>query len=281
MLSNPLYWTDINSIARLLLKKGATAGEYNNLEAAVYNGDPTLVELSIEKFDVGTDSLQSLLKKCLSVSIMELLVTKGVDLNHTEPDGTTALHVAARSGSLESVEYLLNYRADPNRKTHDGYTPLHWAAFCGHTEVVQFLVGHGAESAIQNHAGETALHTCLHHTCNDDIVLFLSSKRDLLDIIDDRRRTALHEAARRGYSTAIKILIDRGATVNLQDNEHWTPLQYAAAGGHEESIGHFPGHDPIPEKFGHEILLRAAHFRNAGCHEGSYTQPVTAQRSTT
>lgn len=253
-----------DSIARLLFDMGAAAGEQGSyLEAAVFNGDPSLVELTIEKLDIGIDSLQRLLRNPLLVPTIELLVQKGVDLNYAEPDGTTALHVASRHGSLEAVNFLLNHRVDPNRKTHNGYTSLHWAASSGHMEVAQSLVGHGAEAAAQNHAGETALHTCLHFTPNEDILLFLASKRYLLDIVDNRGRTALQEAACRGLFHAVKILIDHSATVNLQDNEQWTPLQHAAAGGYEEVIDYLFRLDPSSEKFSHESLLRAAHFRIA------------------
>ncbi|KAG6986548.1 hypothetical protein G7Y79_00078g100020 [Physcia stellaris] len=254
-----------DSMARLLFEKGAASGGRGDyLEAAVCNGDPSLVELTIEKLDIEIDSIMwRLMANPLPVSVIELLVQKGVDLNYAEPNGTTALHVAARHGSLEAVSFLLRCHVDPNRKTHSGYTPLHWAAFRGHTEVVRFLVDHEADSAAQNHAGETALHVCLHHTYNEDIVVLLSSKRCLLDVVDDRGRTALHEAACRGFSNAVMILIDRGATVDLQDNKHWTPLQHAAAGGHEQVINHLLGRASFSERFSEERLLRAAQFRNA------------------
>ena len=253
-----------SSIARVLLEKGAASWEHASyLKAAVFNGDLSLVELMIEKLEIGIDSLQRLLEDPLPVSAIELLVQKGVDVNYAEPDGTTALHVAARHGSLEAVSFLLHCQVDPNRKTHNGCTPLHWAAFRGHTEVVQFLVDHEADSAAQNHAGETALHVCLHHTFNEDIVVLLSSKRCLLDVVDDRGRTALHEAACRGFLNAVMILIDRGATVDLQDNQRWTPLQHAAAGGHEQVINHLLGRASISGHFSEELLLRAAQFRNA------------------
>lgn len=257
-----------DSIARFLLEKGAIPHQHL-ISLAIHdpNGDPILakllIEKSIERFEKESHGLLRLLEQNLSVSTMEMLIKKGFDVNCAGADGTAPLHVAARHGSLENVKFLLSHLVDPNRMTDNGYTPLHWAAFCGHTEVVQLLLGHGAEAAAQDRAGETALHTCLHHTPNEDILLFLSSKRYLLDIIDNRGRTALHEAACRGFTAAVKILIDRGATVNLPDNEHWTPLQLAAAGGHEETINHLLGNDRIPEKATYEHLLRAANFRNA------------------
>ena len=53
-------------------------------------------------------------------------------------DEWTPLHLAARYGHKEIVEYLVEKGADVNAKDKEGWTPLHFAAQEGHTEIVEW-----------------------------------------------------------------------------------------------------------------------------------------------
>ena len=46
-------------------------------------------------------------------------------------------------GDKEIVDLLLSKGADVNNKDKNGVTPLHWAAKLGHKEVVELLRKHG------------------------------------------------------------------------------------------------------------------------------------------
>ncbi|XP_042261477.1 protein phosphatase 1 regulatory inhibitor subunit 16B [Thunnus albacares] len=52
------------------------------------------------------------------------------------------------------------------------------------------------------------------------------------DLCNEDGLTALHQCCIDNYEEMVKILLDRGATVNAQDNELWTPLHAAATCGH-------------------------------------------------
>src|SRR5262245_34353280 len=43
-------------------------------------------------------------------------INEGANVNETDEDGITPLHVAAENGYVEIVELLLNYGADQNRR---------------------------------------------------------------------------------------------------------------------------------------------------------------------
>jgi ankyrin len=61
-------------------------------------------------------------------------------------DQQTALHVAARTGDIDSVELLLARGAQVDAVTADQYTALHIAAKEGHDEIAHVLLGHGDAS---------------------------------------------------------------------------------------------------------------------------------------
>ncbi|UVW84327.1 ankyrin repeat domain-containing protein [Wolbachia endosymbiont of Aedes albopictus] len=53
---------------------------------------------------------------------------------------------------------------------------------------------------------------------------------------DPVKATLLHFAAEGGYENIVGALIARGADVNAQDNDGWTPLHYAAESDHENIV---------------------------------------------
>lgn len=59
-------------------------------------------------------------------------------------DGLTALQQAAESGYVSVMELLVEHGADVNLEFKDGRTPLYWAAREGHRDVVASLLAHGA-----------------------------------------------------------------------------------------------------------------------------------------
>ncbi|KAF2175542.1 ankyrin, partial [Zopfia rhizophila CBS 207.26] len=57
-----------------------------------------------------------------------LVETHNADCTWTDHEGRTALHVAACRGSLESVKYLLDLGLDVNHKDTKGWSAIHHAA---------------------------------------------------------------------------------------------------------------------------------------------------------
>jgi glycerophosphodiester phosphodiesterase len=95
------------------------------------------------------------------VRIVKLLVDAGVDVNHQNEQGETALHVAARFGHDESAKALLagstlhRTEVDIPEKTF-GWTPLFIACVDGHVSMVRLLVEHGADADGADSDGWTA-----------------------------------------------------------------------------------------------------------------------------
>lgn len=69
------------------------------------------------------------------------LLAQGALPSHLHPDkGSTALHVAARSGQACQVELLLVYGADPTAKDSQGMTPADSAREAGHVDLEARLI---------------------------------------------------------------------------------------------------------------------------------------------
>ena len=63
---------------------------------------------------------------------LKLLVENGVNLNAKNSEGYTPLHIAAKEGKKDIVEYLISQKVEINPLDNDGYTPLDWTrAQCG------------------------------------------------------------------------------------------------------------------------------------------------------
>lgn len=81
----------------------------------------------------------------------------GTDVNAQDELGKTALHEAARGGSIEMAVLLLASGADVNAKDNEGWTPLHQAVAGGSHEMVKLLLDSGADVNAKNNSGATAL----------------------------------------------------------------------------------------------------------------------------
>jgi ankyrin repeat protein len=134
---------------------------------------------------------------------LSLIQQKRVDVNGTEPDGTTALHYAVRNDDAALVDRLLRAGAGAKAANRYGITPIYLACENGSEAVVARLLKAGVDANSTGPMGETALHTC----------------------------------ARTGKPAAAKALLASGAAVN--PGEAWrgqTPLMWAAAEGHAAMI---------------------------------------------
>ena len=105
----------------------------------------------------------------------EAMLGAGVDPNAADGQGWTALHWAAALGREDIARLLLAHRANIEVRRLDGWRPLHLAADCGHEHVVAALLELGADPDAETGA---------------------------------ERLTALHLAARKGFTRIVAELLD-------------------------------------------------------------------------
>ena len=138
----PLHWAVFSGsleIARLLLDAGArVAAEANtddsSLHAAVEDANLPSVNLlldydgaaALDWFDYISRTPLMIAVEMENIPIARRLIEAGADVNaHDEPRiGDTALHTAARNGTLEMVELLVSAGADPTIRGWMWITPL-------------------------------------------------------------------------------------------------------------------------------------------------------------
>jgi ankyrin repeat protein len=101
-----------------------------------------------------------------AMKIMRLLIQEGADINMTNKDNLTPLHVAVRRGNSKAVEHMLEL-SDEYRDSMPGFTPisidqlgghdlqscLHLAALNRFQLIVEILVKHGANLQVRNKMG--------------------------------------------------------------------------------------------------------------------------------
>jgi len=73
----------------------------------------------------------------------KLLIENGVNPNAKNSKGYTPLHIAAKEGKKDIVEYLISQKVEINPLDNDGYTPVDWACAngegTGYIEVAKIL----------------------------------------------------------------------------------------------------------------------------------------------
>lgn len=94
----------------------------------------------------------------ISREVIEALVDKHCDINATNFDGRTALHIMVLRGRLECAIALLSRGAEHSIGDNVGNTPLHLAVKQTNIAIVQALVAFGADLEAKNHMGNTPRH---------------------------------------------------------------------------------------------------------------------------
>ncbi|XP_031332381.1 protein fem-1 homolog CG6966 isoform X2 [Photinus pyralis] len=149
-------------------------------------------------------------------------------------EGAPPLWCAAAAGHLDIVQLLIKHGAQVNSTTRTNSTPLRAACFDGHLEIVKYLVKHGADIEVANRHG----HTCLMIACykrHTQIAKFLLGLGAGVNRKSVKGNTALHDCAESGSLVILQLLIEFGATMDV-DSYGMTPLLAAAVTGHNHIV---------------------------------------------
>ena len=169
-------------------------------------------------------------------SFKSLLSNSNFDVNVLSTKGVALMHVVATIGTGEMMQALLDRSADINVRNIikgseetmkfnsgeiEGYVPLHCAAYAGNVEILEMLLDQGADVNANSYYG-----TPLHFACgaiNDIGNDYLIKKRN--NWSSDKVVSNIKRA------NAVKILLERGASIERKDSTGKTPLQRACSNG--------------------------------------------------
>ncbi len=107
-----------------------------------------------------------------------------------------------------------------------GSTPLHWAARSDSLECVRELLVLEVELNVLNRSKRTALQWAAEQNSAESIVLLAKSGADL-DTCDGKGRTPLHRATYEGQVAAAEALMGCGADVTLVNKKGKTAFEIA------------------------------------------------------
>ncbi|XP_076833191.1 ankyrin repeat and protein kinase domain-containing protein 1 [Brachyhypopomus gauderio] len=119
----------------------------------------------------------------------------------------------------------------------DNNSLLHHAVASGDVECVRAVLDVGGVVNCQSSRGHTPLAIATLHK-SYDVCALLIQRGAAVDLGDNDLWTPLHFAAQAGDDRAVRLLLDAGATSDVRDGDGWTPLHLACQNGHEGVVRH-------------------------------------------
>jgi uncharacterized protein len=259
----PLHWRvaadDIDG-ARKLLKSGADANGLTErgitpLSLAVANGNAPMVEL---------------------------LLKHRAKAEQSEPTGETLLMIAAAVGESAVVKLLLDHGAAVNaRDSQFGQTALMFAARAGHVEIATALISHGAELNATTKLGEPPAWVKPNSQAGFGFGIGIirggtPADRGRRDAATGGM-TALHFAARQGFTAVAQVLVQAGAAVNPREANDITPLLMAISNNNVAAANYLlskGGDVNANDWYGRSPLWEAVNVRNLYVHNATFKNGI-------
>jgi ankyrin repeat protein len=156
----------------------------------------------------------------------------GFEVNWSNNEGLTALHLAVKYRKTYAVKLLIAKRASVSAVTNRNETPLHFAAENGDVATADLLLERGASVNAVTSSNETPLHFAAYSKSVETTELLIR-KGASVNAVTSRYNcvTSLHFAAYRGDVKIVRALIEGGASVNAVTDSNVTPLHMAAYNG--------------------------------------------------
>ncbi|KAG9393929.1 Ankyrin repeats (3 copies) [Carpediemonas membranifera] len=245
----------------------------NPLIAAACWGHVEIIELLLDAgaiLDLQNDEgFTALMLTCLGshAECTRSLLAAGADCTKVHSSGCSALCIAAENGFVEIASLLL----DANRSMvdiadNDSWSPLFWAAAESHLDLARLLLEHGANPNHRANDGRTPLMAATLDNNVEIIELLIKCGWADLSMRDGNSLTALDLACIRGHVETVTVLVEAGseylstptplvlaafhnqvaivelllnagATLDLQRKDGRTALMVACVNGHADSAG--------------------------------------------
>jgi ankyrin repeat protein len=269
-LLNAIHKDDVDLVKKLI-KSGINVNHKDSetkqtaLMEASKNGRLEIVKLLIEsgakvnvKNKEGLTPLQYIIdEECSKISIrenirvgiVEELINAGADIDlkivrypllPPPRKVITPLMIASENGYLRIVKRLIDAGADVNAQYDGSNTALLYAIIGGgHIEIVRELIKAGADVNAKNKVGLTPLHCAArdHPEIAKILIEAEANVNAVLTIDWSEDPTALMTAVSNGHIEVVKMLLERGADVNVKSPLFKrTPLMVAEYSEHKDIV---------------------------------------------
>jgi uncharacterized protein len=208
--------------AQWLLAKG---GDVNAQDW--YGRTPLWEAVNVRNLYVHNANFKNGIDRAPLLPLIEALIAKGANVNaRTKETPPFRHHLLEITGSLEWVDFT-------------GQTPFLTAALAGDVTVMKLLLKHGADPMLNTYTGTSPLMAAagvnwvVAQTWTEGPAQLLEAVKLCRSLGMDVNQantmgiTALHGAANRGSDDIIRYLVEEGADLTRQDNEHRSALDWS------------------------------------------------------
>jgi ankyrin repeat protein len=176
------------------------------------------------------------MRSIIAAAIAVLLLFSCVSLARAQQDLTSPLLQAAKSADPAKVRDLLKQGADIRAKDVDGNSALMLATLYATPETMRMLMDNGAEPNHKNKAGATALMWAVGDLDKVKLLVDRGANVNVQADVGPGFTPLIMAADSPAGGPLVRFLLDRGADVNLSTKSGFTPLMAALAGGDPEAI---------------------------------------------
>ena len=159
------------------------------------------------------------------------------------------IFTAVARGDLERVQTLVSQDKALLEEESGGQTPLVWAAERNRPKILTWLLDQGAHLDFHNDWEDSALGAAAWNGHTEIVKLLLDGGANTeIGAGEDAYGTPLHRACCQGNLELVRMLLDRGAEINSENNSHDTPLCFAVGEGRLDVVSYLLDRGADPNK---------------------------------
>lgn len=186
------------------------------------------------------------------IGVIKGLIEGGVDLNSFDRDGYSPLMISIKQDKISICKMLIDAGASFKYGAGNYGSVLHIAVYKCEIWLVELLITSGIDVNMIDAEGNTPLHILMgiygkqKFKCKR-IAELIMSRNPKVNAYNHENWAPLHIAARKGYSCALKWIINQNAILKLNKKElfdvnikggslDWVPLHLASHSNHFKSV---------------------------------------------